>query len=161
MRFSGERQVAAPIADVWASLHERAVLSTVIPGCHDMVPLGDDQYAATLQARVGPVADTYTGRFTIEDLRPGHELRVRVDARGRCGRLQVELRVSLAHASGGTTALRYDADATVGGLVSRLGRATLTVTGGHFTGCFFRDLDRSLRRRSRSVAEPVPASASA
>jgi uncharacterized protein len=161
MRFSGERQVTAPIAEVWASLHERSVLSRVIPGCHDMVPLGEGQYSATLQARVGPVADTYTGRFSIEDMRPGHELLVRVEARGRCGRLQVDLRVILAEATHGTTALRYDADATVGGLASRLGRATLAVTGGHFTGCFFRDLDRSLRRGSPVPVERVPAPAGA
>ena len=43
------------------------------------------------------------------------------------------------------TRLAYDADASVGGFVSRLGQATLTVAGGHFTSCFFRDLDRSLR----------------
>jgi len=38
--------------------------------------------------------------------------------------------------------------ATVSGLVARLGNATLTIAGGHLTGCFFRDLDRSLRRVS-------------
>lgn len=157
MRFSGERQVRAPIAAVWDSLHERAVLRTVIPGCHDMVPVGDGEYAATLQARIGPVADTYTGRFTIVDLHPGHELRVQVRARGRCGRLQVDLRVRLSERTLGTTALHYEADATVGGLVSRLGNATLAVTGGHFTGCFFRDLDRSLRRDAPTLVAPGPA----
>ncbi len=149
MRFNGERHVQAPIGSVWAALHDREVLCTVITGCASMEQRGDGVYAASLEARIGPVADTYRGTFTIVDLWPGTALQVRVEARGRCGRLDVDLRVRLvaAHA---TTVLAYDADATVGGLVSHLGNATLTIAGGHFTGCFFRDLDRAVRPR------PVP-----
>ena len=147
MRFSGERPVPAPVARVWAALHDSDVLRLTIPGCEDLVPLETGTYAATLAARVGPVADTYRGTFSVEDLRAGSELRVRVGARGRCGRLDVDLRVHLASGPRrGTTALRYDADASVGGFVSRLGKATLPVAGGHFTGCFFRELDRSFGR---------------
>ena len=146
MRFNGERQVLAPVATVWATLHDREVLRSTIPGCEDMVPLDDGMYAATLQARVGPMTDTYRGTFSIEDLRQGSEIRVRVGASGRCGRLEVSLRVTLKGQQPGTTTLLYDAEATVGGFVSRLGNATLNVAGSHFTSCFFRDLDRSLRR---------------
>ena len=164
MRFSGRRQVSAPTTAVWAGLHDTTVLREVIPGCHDLVPAGEGEYAAALQARVGPVCDTYRGRFSIHDVRRGTELRVRVDARGRCGRLQVDLRVRLAPGPDGATDLHYTADATVGGLASRLGKATLTVTGGHFTGCFFRALDRELRRRRTTPAAartpaPVPVAA--
>ena len=55
----------------------------------------------------------------------------------------------------GTTLVTYDAQAGVRGLVARLGSATLSVVGAHLTGCFFRDLDRSLvasRRRYWSAA---------
>jgi uncharacterized protein len=155
MRFNGERQVAAHVTEVWAGLHDRVVLSAAIPGCHDLVATGEGTYAASLQARVGPVSDTYRGRFSIEDLCTGRELRVRVDARGRCGRLQVDLHVTLAPGADGTTHLHYVAEATVGGPASRLGRATLMVTGGHFTGCFFRDLDRSLLRAGAPLVAPV------
>lgn len=147
MRFSGERQVMAPVGEVWATLHNRSVLGSIIHGCEEMLPLDDGRYAATLLARVGPMTDTYRGIFAIEDLRPGTDLRVRVGARGRCGRLDVDLRVVLGHGrEPGTTELGYVADATVGGFVARLGTPTLSVAGSHFTGCFFRDLDRSLRR---------------
>jgi carbon monoxide dehydrogenase subunit G len=152
MRFTGERQVLAPVAEVWAALHDRDVLRSIIPGCEEMVPLDAGTYAATLRARVGPVTDTYRGSFSIEDLRAGSETRVRVGARGRCGRLEVSLLVALTKGlRPGTTALRYQADATVAGIVSRLGAATLTVAGGHFTSCFFRDLDRSLREGTHVV----------
>lgn len=146
MRFSGERQVTAPVPAVWAALHDDDLLRLIIPGCADMAPLVGGAYSATLAARVGPIADTYRGSFSITDLLPGSELRVRVRAGGRFGRLHVNLSVALAEGGDpGTTALSYDADAAVGGVVSRLGRAALTVAGGHFTGCFFRDLERSLQ----------------
>lgn len=156
MRFTGERQVHAPAEHVWAALHDRDVLRTIIAGCEEMVPLETDLYAATLAARVGPIADTYRGTFSIMDITAGSDLRVRVEAKGRCGRLSVDLRVRLADThSHASTVVRYDAAAIVGGMVSRLGRAALTVAGGHFTGCFFRDLDRALRHDVSEAASSL------
>ena len=154
MRFTGERQLPTKADEVWVALHDPEVLRTIIPGCLELVPVGADSYAATLGAQVGPVADTYRGAFSIEDLSPGTRLRVAMEGRGRCGRLEVDLHVTLTTGRvPGTTVLQYAAEANVRGLVARLGRATLSVAGGHLTGCFFRDLDRCLRRGSgRRVA---------
>lgn len=147
MRFSGERQVTAAVAEVWDVLHDREVLRSTIPGCRAMEPLADGRYGATMQARVGPVSDTYRGHFSITDLRPGAHLAVDVDARGRCGALQVGFEVRLVEGTcPGTTLLRYDAQARVRGLAARLGAPAMHVAGGHFTACFFRDLERALRR---------------
>jgi uncharacterized protein len=156
MRFTDVRHVGAPAEEVWTALHDREVLRLAIPGCERLSPLSAGQYAATLAARVGRLADTYRGTFAIADTRPGEELLVTVDGRGRCGTLELELRVRLDQGrSSGTTALAYDAHARVGGLVSRLGRAPLTVAGGHITGCFFRDLERALRHRSSHASRTL------
>lgn len=164
MRFEGEREVGAPATLLWRMLHDGAVLRRVVPGCTEMRALHAGSYAAILQARVGPVADTYRGTFTIEDLRPGAELEVQVAARGRCGRLDVALRVALF--PGGmprSTALRYAADASVGGLASRLGAGALAVAGHHFTRGFFDDLERAAgngHRRQRTISALSPAGTS-
>ena len=152
MRFNGVRQVAATTDVVWAALHDQRVLRSSIPGCQRLAPVTPREYAATLTARVGPLADTYRGAFVIEDLSPGTELHVRIDGLGRWGELQVDLWVELERGLyAGTTALRYDARATVAGMVARLGGATLSVAGAHLAGCFFRDLDRALRSPAGSA----------
>ncbi len=148
MRFVDVRQVPAPVDQVWAALHDTSVLRRVIPGCERLSAQGSGSYAATLSARVGRLADTYRGDFEIIDLRPGTTLVVRVNARGRCGRLELDLHVRLDRGrTASSTALAYDAEARVGGLVARLGTAPLSVAGGHLTGCFFRDLERTVTRR--------------
>lgn len=158
MRFVDVRQVPAPVDQVWAALHDTSVLRRVIPGCERLSVQGHGSYAATLSARVGRLADTYRGDFEIIDLRPGTIL-VRVDAHGRCGRLELDLRVRLDRGrTASSTALAYDAEARVGGLVARLGTAPLLVAGGHLTGCFFRDLERSVARRP-AAAFPIGQSA--
>ena len=158
MRFDGERAVGAPVTQVWRMLHDGEVLRSVVPGCAELRPEGAGAYAAALQARVGPVADTYRGSFTIDDLRPGAQLQVRVDARGRCGRLELTLVVTLADGPGPDSALlRYRADAQVRGLAARLGAPTLGVVGAHFTAGFFGNLDRAVRRGARIVSTPAPA----
>ena len=152
MRFTDVRHMTAEPEDVWEALHDREVLRAAIPGCEQLSPLGAGEYAAILAARVGRLADTYRGSFSIADTVPGTALAVSVAGRGRCGTLEVDLHVRLDDGRHpGTTALVYDAHARVGGLVARLGRAPLTVAGGHITGCFFRDLERAMRTRSRQV----------
>ena len=153
MRFTDVRHVPATPEQVWAALHDSDVLITAIPGCERLSPIGAGRYQATLAARVGRLADTYRGTFAIDDTSPGSELVVSVTSRGRCGTLDLDLRVRLEDGCRpGTTALVYDAHARVGGLVARLGRAPLTVAGGHITGCFFRGLEHALRVRSRAAA---------
>jgi carbon monoxide dehydrogenase subunit G len=146
MRFTGDRPVPAPTSSVWEALHDADVLRAIVPGCREMAPLGAGTYAATMSARVGPIADTYRGTFDLQDLQHQSELVVAVAASGRCGRIALDLRVGLREGtSSGTTMLRYVADASVSGFVSRLGTPTLTVAGCHFTGSFFRGLERSVR----------------
>jgi carbon monoxide dehydrogenase subunit G len=155
MRFCDVREVAAPAAEVWAALHDRDVLRQAIPGCERLSPDGAGQYSATLAARVGRLGDTYRGTFAIDDTSPGSELAVSIAGRGRCGTLELDLFVRLDEgAAPGTTSLAYDARARVGGLVARLGNAPLSIAGGHITGCFFRDLERALRARSRARLAP-------
>lgn len=151
MRFTDARRVAAPIDHVWTALHDPTVLQRVIPGCLELEETGAGRYAATLAASVGRLADTYRGSFSIEDHDDGSELTVRIDGKGRCGRLEIVLRVRLVeNAPPASTTLQYDAHATVGGLVGRLGRAPLAVAGAHLTSCFFRDLDRAVRQQPSS-----------
>jgi carbon monoxide dehydrogenase subunit G len=153
MRFDGKRQVSAARGVLWHALHDPQVLSRIVTGCESMTHIDAGTYAATMVARVGPMTDTYRGTFTIVDLRDAEELRVRVGARGRCGRLDLDLRVSLADGPGrDSTTLTYVAEAKVGGLVSRISGAALRVFGNHFTGCFFRGLDRVAAAPDRVLA---------
>ena len=153
MRFHDVRQVAAPADEVWAALHDDEVLRAAIPGCQRLNPVCAGRYTATLAARVGRLADTYSGAFVIDDTCPGSELAVTVAGHGRCGTLELDLRVRLDEGlAPGTTALVYDARARVGGLVARIGRTPLTLAGGHIAGCFFRDFELALRAGRRTTA---------
>ena len=155
MRFTDVRHVPASAGEVWTALHDREVLRAVIPGCERLSPVGAGRYSATLAARVGRLADTYHGTFAIEDTCPGSELVVAVAGRGRWGTLELDLRVRLDEGfAPRTTALAYDAHARVSGLVSRLGRAPLSLAACHITGCFFRDLERAVK--TGSGAGPAP-----
>ena len=155
MRFTDVRHVPASAGEVWTALHDREVLHAVIPGCERLSPVGAGRYSATLAARVGRLADTYHGTFAIEDTCPGSELVVAVAGRGRWGTLELDLRVRLDEGfAPRTTALAYDAHARVSGLVSRLGRAPLSLAACHITGCFFRDLERAVQ--TGSGAGPAP-----
>lgn len=154
MRFEGTHQVPAERDTVWEALHDPEVLRRLVTGCESLTHLRGQTYAATMVARVGPVNDTYRGTFAIEDRGDGNELRVSVSAKGRCGRLELDLRVCLVEDAAGT-AVAYAAEARLGGLVSRISGAALRVFGQHFTGCFFRGLDRVVGTGRTRVLVPA------
>ncbi len=146
MRFEGERRLAAPVEQVHDALHDAAVLRRAIPACQELAAVGPDHFLATLAVQVGPFNDTYRGMFSVADTDEG--LRVTVDAHGRRGRLTLDLRTGLIPTRSGTR-LRYVADATVGGLVARLGGPALSMVGARLTTSFFHDLERALSSTAR------------
>jgi carbon monoxide dehydrogenase subunit G len=112
MQFTDVRRVAARPADVWDALHDREVLAATIPGCDRLIPLGEGEYAAIVSAPVDGDTDTYRGLLTLTDTWPGTELHVSLAGRGRCGTLEVDVRVRLERDSTTeTTQVRYDARA--------------------------------------------------
>ena len=160
MRFDGSA-LSASRDIVWHALHDAEVLRELVTGCESMTPLSDGTYAATMVARVGPMTDTYRGTFTIDDLREGQ------GCASRSGTGQVRparprsSRVARRRARPGSTTLAYVAEATVGGLVSRMAGAALRVAGNHFTGASSvgstasRPRPRGSSSRPRSSALPA------
>ena len=56
MEMTSSRIVPAPVEAVWQALNDPAALKECIPGCESLERTGDDEWQATIAARVGPVS---------------------------------------------------------------------------------------------------------
>ncbi|MEO1601941.1 MAG: carbon monoxide dehydrogenase subunit G [Pseudomonadota bacterium] len=121
MEMSGERDIAATRAAVWAALNDPEVLKACIPGCQSMDKTSETAFAATVKQKVGPVSATFKGAVELSDIVDGESYRISGEGKGgAAGFAKGGAHVRLEEAEGGTK-LIYEAEAKVGGKLAQLG----------------------------------------
>ena len=144
MKLSGEAVLTAPVADVYAALNDPAVLVRTIPGCQRLEMVGPDSYKATVMAGVASIKGTFDGEVRLSDQAPPNSFTLHASGAGAPGTVTAVARVSLAADDAGGTLLRYDADATIGGVIGGVGRRMLAGVARKTAGEFFAAVDRTL-----------------
>ncbi len=161
MKIAGTAVLHAPTDRVWAALNDPAVLARTIPGCSALEPDGPDRYRMTVTAGVASIKGVYSGEVALHDQQPPGSFRLRASGAGAPGTVRADVLVRLEDAADGTTALTYDADAVVGGMVGGVGQRMLTGVAKRTAGEFFKAVDGVLTGAAAASAGPVTAGASA
>lgn len=147
---AGEYRIDAPRELVWEALNDPAVLARCLDGCRSLVAVGDNEFAAEIGAKVGPVKATFAATIALSDVvRPeSYRLAVRVDG-GAAGFANGSARVELEAAAAQETLLRYRIDGAIGGKLAQLGSRLVSGAARKMTVRFFErfraDFDRGVR----------------
>jgi carbon monoxide dehydrogenase subunit G len=162
MKIAGEATLTAPVEKVWDALLDPRVLVATIPGCEQLARTGDNAYDMTVTAGVAAIRGTYAGTCRLHDLHPHESLVLSVQGAGAPGTIGAEVDVRFADNGDGTTTLRYDADAVVGGMVGGVGQRMLTSVSKRMATEFFTGVEQQLTGVAEASqifsAEPVEAS---
>ncbi len=161
MRVAGEALLHAGIEDVWKALNDPAVLVRTIPGCERLEETARDAYRLTLNTGVASIKGSFDGEVLITEQRPPSSLVLRASGAGAPGTVGVDVVVALDDAGDGTTRLRYDADAAVGGPVAGVGQRVLAAVARKTAGEFFGAVDGVLTAAEPTgiLPEPLPGAA--
>jgi len=155
MKVSGEATLNAAVPRVYAALNDPAMLVRTIPGCERLEQVGADSYRATVTAGVASIKGTFNGDVRLSDQDAPNSFTLHASGAGAPGTVSAVARVVLAEAEGGTTLLRYDADATIGGMIGGVGQRMLTGVARKTAGEFFAAVDRELSGVAAAVAVPT------
>jgi carbon monoxide dehydrogenase subunit G len=156
MKVSGNATLHAPADRVFAALNDPAVLVRTIPGCEQLEAVGGDRYRMTITAGVASIKGTYLGDVALTDPQPPSGFTLQANGSGAPGTVRADVRVTLDDQGDGTTLLRYDADAVVGGPVGGVGQRVLSGVAKRTAGEFFQAVDDVL---TGVAVEPGPAPA--
>jgi len=138
MEMTNTRVVPAPIDAVWQALNDPAALKACIPGCEALDRTGDDEWQATLAARVGPVSAKFSGRMRMTDSTPPTGYTLKFEGQGgAAGFANGEARVTLAPAADNQTTLTYVAKAQVGGKLAQIGSRLIDGAAAKLADDFF------------------------
>lgn len=155
MKITGSATLSAPPDKAFEALNDPAVLVRTIPGVQSLEQLADDRYRMTVTAGVASIKGTYDGEVRLTDLEPPHRFTLRAHGAGAPGTVDATVAVSLRDHDG-ATALEYDADAVVGGMVGGVGQRMLTGVAKKMAGQFFGNVDAVL---TGGVPTPEPVGA--
>ncbi len=126
MTMTGEVQLPASRATVWAKLNDPEVLKGCIPGCEQLDMTSDTEFQATATIKVGPVKARWKGKVKLSDLDPPNSYRISGEGEGGvAGFAKGGAKVSLTDSAGGTL-LTYDVEAQIGGKLAQLGQRLIS-----------------------------------
>jgi carbon monoxide dehydrogenase subunit G len=154
MKVAGEAVLNAPVENVWNALLDPSVLVRTIPGCERLEVTGENAYGMTVNAGVAAIRGTYAGTCELRHLEPLESLMLKAACAGAPGTIAADVMVGLTDNGDGTTLLRYDADAVVGGAIGGVGQRMLTSVSKRMAGEFFGNVEQVLNAPA-AVGAPV------
>ena len=138
LNMEGEERIAAPIQEGWEALNDPAVLKQCIPGCQSLEKTADNELAATVVLKIGPIKATFDGAVTLSNLNPPTGYTISGEGKGGvAGFAKGGADVTLAEDGPDATVLKYTARADVGGKIAQLGSRLIESTSKKLAGQFF------------------------
>ncbi|HTC17730.1 MAG TPA: carbon monoxide dehydrogenase subunit G [Stellaceae bacterium] len=137
MDMTGEYLITAPRAKVWSALNDPVILKQCIAGCEELLKTSDTEFAAKVQARVGPVSAHFSGKVTLSELDPPNGYRISGEGSGgAAGFAKGGATVHLSD-SGAATKLTYKVEAQIGGKLAQIGSRLIDGTARKMADDFF------------------------
>jgi uncharacterized protein len=145
MNMTGEVQLPANRATVWAMLNEPAVLKSCIPGCESLDKDSDNGFRAVATIKIGPVKARWKGKVRFSNLDPPNSYRISGEGDGGvAGFAKGGAKVSLANKDGGTL-LSYNVEAQIGGKLAQLGQRLINSVAKKTADDFFGNFAAAVR----------------
>jgi carbon monoxide dehydrogenase subunit G len=120
----GEYRIRAGLDEVWSGLNDPEVLARCIDGCQSMEKVSDDRFETAVKAKVGPVSATFQAVLELTDVEPPHRYTINANVKGGAagfGKGTAAVALSNDDEAPGSTLLRYEVKANVGGKLAQVG----------------------------------------
>jgi uncharacterized protein len=144
MKISGTARLSADRATVFNAFQSPDVLVRTLPGCQRLEVTGPDRYKMTVAAGVGSIKGVYDGQVELSNKQEPTSFRMTAQGAGAAGTIGADVLVTLAEHDDGGTALIYEADAVVGGMIGGVGQRMLTGVSKKMAAEFFSNVDTLL-----------------
>lgn len=147
MQLGGTYTFAAPVDIVWSALMDPVALAQAMPGGEQLVQVGENQYEAVMQVRVGPVQGRFEGRIELLEIVAPESYRMKVSGQGSPGFVDGDGTVRLQPLGDGSTLMTYQGDVNVGGKIAGVGQRVMQSSAKSVTRQGLEALDREIQAR--------------
>jgi uncharacterized protein len=139
LNLSGSYTLDVRQERAYTLLQTPEVLARCIPGCENIVPLGDNSYQIKMKLAISSLTGIFDGRVSIADQHPPESFRLIVEGKGKIGFLKGEGLLRLAP-DGESTAIVCGGEVQVGGTIAAVGQRLIDTTSRMLLKRFFEKL---------------------
>ena len=125
MKVEGDFLFNGPREEVWEIVRDPEVLATALPGTKSLNQVGENEFEGEMNVRVGPVAGLFAGRLIVSNEVPPERCTLSVEGKGNSGFVNGIGNIILSDQGDGTTMMKYEGDAQVGGRLASVGQRLL------------------------------------
>jgi uncharacterized protein len=137
LTMTGEVELAAPQAMVWAKLNDAEVLKACIPGCETLTKNSETEFEATAKIKIGPVSAKFSGKVQLTDIDAPNGYTISGEGQGGiAGFAKGGAKVRL-QTVGAATLMTYEVEAHVGGKIAQLGSRLIDGVAKRMADQFF------------------------
>lgn len=144
MEITGEFNLKGSRQEVWDVLNDPDQLSKAIPGADKLIEEAPDQYRAEMSVGVGIIRGKFNGNVSVEDKVAPESYRMTVDGKGGAGWLKAEGQIQLSESGDEETLITVSGDASVGGLLGRVGQKMVRNVANSLMKQFFQNIEKQV-----------------
>lgn len=147
MDITGEFKLKGSRQEVWDVLNDPDELAKAIPGADKLIADGPDRYRAEMSVGVGMIRGNFSGNVTVEDKVEPESYRMTVDGKGGAGWMRGGGAISLSDAGDEATTVNVSGEASVGGLLARVGQRMVRNVANSLMKQFFQNIEKQVAAR--------------
>jgi len=144
MKLTGKHIVNEVPSKVWEILMDTQMLAKVVPGISSLEKLSDNSFKSTLNIKLGPVSGSFSGNLLLEDIVEQKSFTLKAKQNSKIGNANATIKIELATAGDQQTAIAFDGDAQLSGLLATMGQRIIGGVSQTLTKQFFTNLEKEL-----------------
>ncbi len=145
MQQQGEYTINGSVDSIWQALNDPDALRASIPGCQSIEQVDEENFKATVRAKVGPVNAAFQVTLVLTDVKAPYSYALNGEVRGGAGIAKGTAQVQLEALpenptepyAGPRTRLSYQVQASVGGKLAQVGSRLIDGAAKKMSDDFF------------------------
>jgi uncharacterized protein len=144
MKLTGKHIVNEVPSKVWDVLMDTQSLAKIVPGISSLEKLSDNSFKSTLNIKLGPVGGSFSGNLQLEDIIEQKSFTLKAKQNSKIGNANAAIKIELAPVDDSQTAIAFDGDAQLSGLLASMGQRIIGGVSQTLTKQFFSNLEKEL-----------------
>ena len=136
MKLVGSYKLNVKKEIVWQALNDPNILKQCVPGCESFEKKSDTIFIVTATNQIGPMNATFSGTVTLSNIQENQSYTIKGERQSSVGFANGSADVKLTEENGSTT-LRYEVNANVGGKIAQLGSRLIDGVAKKMVDYFF------------------------
>lgn len=159
MKIAGHHTLATSPERAYRLMQDPEVLAKSMPGCDQLKRIGPDEYEMQLKMTVASIQGLFAGKVKIEDQQPYESFKLVVEGTGKVGFMKGSGVLRFA-AKDGATAVDFNGDVQVGGMIASVGQRLVETTAKFVIRKFFDNLTGQIGAKEAAGTTPASPPAS-